>query len=287
MSLPNLSIIGKIHEGRFSIVYKAKQGEKLFVLKQLHPNLDLTPAIINNFESEAKFYNQLYGGGCEYVKSSAEYFIIREYFEGATLKEIHVKYKGRKFYHQYLNVYRSLIQQLIYLHENGFVHGDIKPSNILVESFVNQPQVKLLDLGLAFNIHSKPVKDVHHKLPFSMVYAAPELMLNEPELISANTDLFSVGICMYESFSGETAYDANHPAILLQMMLALPLKHRKKIPTNLHQFINQLTFKPNFTKPVSHYSAMEVKQILTEYLEIRNRTCDAGAAIRCIESLIV
>ncbi len=244
-----------------------QRGKEKFIVKQLHPRLAGSEEAKQRFKEEAELPS-LQGVNpktLDFKNYIGNYYMVREYIPGITLKQIHLKYTRKKYHPKYNALYTDLCNKLSVLHEQGIIHGDIKPSNILFtgSDFIKTSgEVRLLDLGLSIRKNQLPAKKKEAPLHFSMMYSAPELMLNEPSFISEITDLFSVGICMYESFSGQVVYDANHPAILLQMMLSVPLKKRRKIPSPVFEIISALCAKPRFKKPTSHYTIDEVRHFL-------------------------
>jgi serine/threonine protein kinase len=271
----------KIQEGKFSIVYLVDHKNEKFIVKQLHPRLAAFADAVERFKAEAELphFEGVNPRTLDFKNYIGNYYIIREYIPGITLKQLHVKYTRKKYHSRYTTFYIQLSEKLLQLHANGIIHGDIKPSNILWtgNDFKKATgEVRLLDLGLSVSKDQLPQKKKDAPLSFSMMYSAPELMLNEPSLISELADLFSMGICMYESYSGERAYTENHPAILLQMMLAVPLKKRRKIPQHLFELISMLSAKPGFKKPISHYSVDEAKEYLEANLLTRSAIPDVG-----------
>lgn len=270
MELNNLHNLKRIHEGRFSIVFIANSGDDVFVVKQLHPRYISDAEQVERFHNEATLFNQLNPDQCSLVQNKHGHFIIRKYISGVTLKEIARKLPFKRNVRIYVSLFKLAAKQIGLLHDAGFIHGDIKPSNILIDKFDLEPEVHLLDYGLSFNTLNRPIKKLSSPLPFSMVYASPELMLNEPELINEKSDLFSFGITMLESMTGKPLYQSSHPAILMQMMLAVPIKIPKEIPEPLNEIIRIITLKPSFQKPVAHYSVQEVRLILEENQLQRN-----------------
>lgn len=270
MELKDLNGLTKIHEGRFSIVFQATFNNEQFIVKQLHPRLQENHGQIKRFTSEASLFNKLNSSPCYYLKNQQGHFIIRHFVEGTTLKETLKKFSVKKNMERYLVLLKLIAEKLDRIHDAGFIHGDIKPSNILVSGFDSEPNVHLLDYGLSFEISSRPLKDSTNPLPFSMVYASPELMLNEPQMVDEKSDIFSLGIVMLEMFGNKPVYDSLHPAILMQMMLSVPLKAPKSIPVSMQELIQTITLKPEFKKPIAHYSIDEVRSILQANLRQRD-----------------
>lgn len=267
----------KIYEGKHSIVFLLEHKGEKFIVKQLHPRHYNNHLEIDKFRKEALFpsVEDVMPPVLDYKESSDNYFIIKKFVDGFTLDKIHQKHHGRKSHDLYKNIYDGLANKLQILHNHGIIHGDIKPSNIMVSDIHTGKNIWLLDAGLAIKKNNPPKKDLNTALPFSMLYGAPEVMLNEPSLVTELTDLFGVGICMYESFTGSVPYEANHPAILLQMMLSVLLKRKWRMNKNLFDIISVLTHKPEFKKPVAHYSVDEVSDYLEQSLVVRSEISSA------------
>ncbi len=280
----DLSKAKKIHEGKFSIVYLVEKGSEKFIIKQLHPRLIHSDMAVTRFTAEADlpFFEGVNSRTIDFKKQENHYYIIREFIPGMTLKEVQKKFRRKKNLVSYIQLYKELCEKIKVLHSGGYIHGDIKPSNILFSGYDfsrSGESVILLDLGLALKKDALPAKQKEAPLHFSMLYAAPELMLNEPLLVSECTDLFSLGICMYESLSGEVPYKENHPAVLLQMMLSVPLKRQKRIPEKLSELIMTLTAKPAFKRPIAHYTVDEARMILEENI-VRRKSISSIEAVK-------
>ena len=278
----------KIHEGKFSIVYLVEKGGEQYIVKQLHPRLAQVPAAIEQFRAEAAIpsFAGISPQVWELKEQGGNYYILKEYIDGMTLQHIHRKYHRKKHHPAYIRFYTLLCHQLQALHNQGYIHGDIKPSNILFtgKKFDDETGgIRLLDLGLAVKKNQLPQKRKEKPLHFSMLYGAPELMLNEPALLSELTDLFSLGICMYESFAGDVPYRENHPGVLLQMMLSLPLFKKKKVPQEIFELISVISCKPVFNKPVAYSSVEETVHALQDNLAQRMTIRSAGELGKMLE----
>lgn len=111
-------------------------------------------------------------------------------------------------------VVRQLLRQLGALHQAGIVHGDIKPSNLMVD---HQGNPRILDLGVAA-IESDDRKEFRGTLG----YAAPEVLRGEP--ISARSDLYGVGAVIYRCLTQHDPFEADDPSALAYLpMVTLPL----------------------------------------------------------------
>jgi eukaryotic-like serine/threonine-protein kinase len=102
----------------------------------------------------------------------------------------------------------QLLQALDYLHRRGIVHRDLKPENVLV---THDGITKLLDFGLALSVEYS--KQLGHSISGTLAYIAPEVLLGEAPTIAS--DLYAVGIMMYEIFIGKHPFDTSDTTRLI------------------------------------------------------------------------
>lgn len=122
--------------------------------------------------------------------------IIMEYIEGRTLTEF---LKEAPTLSLRCKIFSELLSAIIYIHQKGLVHNDIKPDNILIST--NGNSLKLLDFGLSDS-------DAHyalHTLGCSSRYASPELLKHE-ERVDVRSDVYSIGCVMREIFGRKYSY---------------------------------------------------------------------------------
>ena len=142
-------------------------------------------------------------------------FIAMELIDGPSLKELLVK--GRQFTpDKIVTVVRQLLKGLAYAHSMGVVHRDVKPANIM---FTSSGVLKLTDFGIAHLIAG----DWTHTnaLSGSPVYMSPEQVRCAP--LDGRSDLFSVGVVMYELLTGRLPFASDNMAsIVYQIMFETP-----------------------------------------------------------------
>lgn len=108
----------------------------------------------------------------------------------------------------------QICDALGYIHGHGLVHRDLKPSNILVDP---DRRVRLMDFGLAKFLAEDSALTVHGKVVGTYRYMAPEQALGEPP--DGRTDLYALGVILYELLVGAPPYDGDSPARLWQEIL--------------------------------------------------------------------
>jgi tRNA A-37 threonylcarbamoyl transferase component Bud32 len=204
-------IISKIlGSGGMGEVYLAKDTKlKRFVaLKRIAGHLRENPECRRQFLNEAERASQLNHPSIvriyDVIEERADVFVIMEYVEGATLRCWSAPIALEKLLH----VARQCAEALACAHRCGILHGDLKPENILVTP---EGHVKILDFGLAKYLPRKDDQNVTRTFDHTiskviggtLAYMAPELILERPP--DARADIFSLGVVLYELWSG------NHP----------------------------------------------------------------------------
>lgn len=202
-------------------------------------------------------------GYCEMAADSGPIFILSKYVSGTDIKTYinNNISKTEDRVGKICQLVYSVIDALSYIHSRGFIHRDIKPSNIMVEDNGN---VRLMDLGIArMNGGNK----------FSVVgfigtpqYSAPEQILrgtDDEKRISPTTDLYALGITMYELLVGSNPYKSSTEVDTLSRQIKMILPDARNIPWSVMKVMRKATEKD----PAERYqSADEMKVALREAL---------------------
>lgn len=139
----------------------------------------------------------------------------------------------------------QLLAALTALHEQGIVHRDIKPHNIMLRRAVDGAvEVKLIDFGIARTIHSEAALaslTARDSVLGTPHYMAPEQVRGAT--VNVRTDLYSAGVVLYEALTGCTPFDAPTPAaVLARIITTTPesiLVHRPELPTSLAAIVDR------------------------------------------------
>src|SRR5262245_24548972 len=151
---------------------------------------------------------------------------------------------------------------LEHVHQNGYMHLDFKPENVLV---TRNGSVRLVDFDLAQAIPEKP-KKISRKNPGTPAYMAPEQLLGQP--LSHRVDIFSYGVTAYELLTNQKPFPGETPAQILQKQLnrsdfIAPRQHNPDMPAALEKVIVRcLENQPERRHPIIGVMVRELQAAL-------------------------
>ena len=216
-------------------------------------------------ETELSFAERELPQTLAFHENEREIILIRNFKEGVPLSEYwkQIPKKGK------LDFLIQLIEKLIpafdVLRQNRIVHCDIKPSNIIVSHVNNELQVSLIDFGMAV-LADKPEE---RKTLFALGYSAPELILNKLDLVNQATDIFSLGICLWQLFAGKLPLMHPNPGIMTNLQITHPLPENSSIPRGIYKVLEKMCFKHSFQLPPNHMKDEEVEIFLRSAMDKR------------------
>jgi len=145
-------------------------------------------------------------------KDGERVFIVSELIEGKNLAETIAS--NRPNHEQAIRIVADVADALHYAHEQGFIHFDIKPSNILIEK---NGTTLLTDFGIATS--SDQVNQGHSVTHGTIPYMAPEQLAGEYQLVDARTDIHALGVVLYELLTGELPYQGRTTASIREEII--------------------------------------------------------------------
>ena len=239
-------LLEKIGEGGMSVVYKARCNklDRLVAVKILKREFCDNEEIVKKFKIEAtaiatlsdtNIVNVLDVGTQEDIN-----YIVMEYVKGKTLKEI-INNEGPLGYEDAINKALQISEALKCAHDNGIIHRDVKPQNILVSE---NGLVKVTDFGIAKSATSSTMTSTTTVMG-SAHYFSPEQA--KGEIVDIRTDLYSLGVVLYEMVTGKVPFDAESPVAIalkhIQEQPNSPKMVNSKVPTSLNDLILKLMSK--------------------------------------------
>ena len=223
--------IGKrVGRGGMGEVYRAEDTrlKRLVAVKRLTPSLRKDPLYRRRFLEEAERASRLthphVAAIYDVIEENNEIFLVMEFVEGETLRDR----LGRPVtLETFLDIALQCADALIGADQAGVIHGDIKPENIMLNL---AGQVKILDFGLAKNLHQASQNstiDRAGSFAGTPAYMAPELLMEKPA--DGRADIFSLGVVFYEVLT------AHHP-FQAENFLATCDRIRRETPAPIQKF---------------------------------------------------
>lgn len=217
--LGQYQILAKLGQGGMATVFKAHEQSlnRMVALKVLHPSLAENEEYIKRFKREAQSAAKLNHPNIVHIYSIGEdrghHFFAMEMIKGDSLADF--KRSGRKLDTQrILSITRQIASGLSAAHAAGLVHRDIKPSNIML---LEDGTVKVADFGIAQVSGGDTKLTMDGAVIGTPEYLSPEQCEGQP--IDGRSDIYSLGVTLYELLSGKTPYQADTPVSMLMKIV--------------------------------------------------------------------
>ncbi len=282
-------VVEKLESGGMAEVFRAEseglQGfRKQVAIKRVLPHLSEKTRFIQMFLDEARLSAHLNHSNCVQVfdigVGDDAYFIVMEFVDGSNLKQIMEKLRKEERSLPIASaalIVHELCKGLAYAHElrdrRGkplhIVHRDMSPPNVLITKY---GEVKIVDFGLA-KATSQLEKSEPGIIKGKFSYLAPEAAMGQE--VDARTDIFSVGIMLWELLAGKRLFlgESDFQTVQLVQRTDIPSisSINPLVPPRLEEMVNRALARD----PVARYqSAREFAQELTTFLYEHGRSVD-------------
>jgi len=232
-----------IGTGGMADVYLAQDVRlnRQVAIKILRSDLARDPSFVTRFNKEALSVAALnhpgivsvYDSGKEDSPSGAMPYIVMEYVEGKTLREI--VNKGERFaLNRAVEITEGILIALQYSHKNGIIHRDIKPGNIMI---TDNGDVKVMDFGIARALaDTGATMTSTWNIIGTAQYLSPEQATGTQA--DARSDLYSVGCLLYELLAGRPPFTGDTPVAIAYQHVSAPLVPITEIQESLDPALN-------------------------------------------------
>lgn len=241
-------ITAPLGQGAMGAVYRARDlelGEEI-AIKTLRPELVVDPTLIERFKTEIRLARRITHRNVvrthDFGEWSGVYYLTMEYVEGMTVRHL-IDSRGRLGVSATLAIASQLAQALEVAHGEGVIHRDVKPQNLLLDG---DGVLKVMDFGIA-RLSEATMGITETGLSVGTpAYMSPEQLLADSAL-DERSDLYAVGVVLYECLTGNLPFAAKSPMSLVAMMLSeeptAPHEVNSDIPPALSGLILQLLAK--------------------------------------------
>ena len=236
-------IIEKVGNGGMATVYKATDLvlKRYVAVKILRDEFTTDEEFIKRFETEAQSAARLVHANIVSIFDvgidNGIYYIVMELIQGKTLKEIIVAERGPLPWKWSVNVAIQIASALEMAHRNNIIHRDIKPHNIII---TEDGVAKVTDFGIAKAVSNSTITAFGTTIG-SVHYFSPEHARGG--YTDAKSDIYSLGVVMYEMVTGKVPFDADTP-------VSVALKHMQEDPVppielnpHLPEAVNKIILK--------------------------------------------
>ena len=271
------NLIGKRLDGRYLIgtlvgvggmanVYRGKDmktGEAIAVKVLKEEFLD-NEELVRRFKNESKAISILNHPNIVKVSDVSVtdklQYIVMEYVDGITLKEYLKQRGGALTWKETVHFATQILSALQHAHSKGIIHRDVKPQNIML---LADGSIKMMDFGIArfSRAQSQTVSD---KAIGSVHYISPEQAKGDKT--DARTDIYSVGVMLYEMLSGRQPFDGDGAVSIAIMQIADKAKPLDQVAPGVPMGLCQITEKAMEKEPSKRYqSAQEMLMAIEEF----------------------
>ena len=262
-NIQNYKIEELLGEGGMGTVYRAVdvQLNRTVALKSLHQHLVRDTTFLERFRNEAMLLAKLNHPNIatlyNLLKDRQDSYMVMEFVDGHTLENL-IKRHSQIPFDTAIKIIIQTLDGLSHAHQKGILHRDIKPANVML---TRDGSVKLMDFGIARMVGSQRMTQIN-KVVGTLEYMAPELLNGEEP--SEQSDLYAIGILLFELITGKVPYQATTDSTLINQILnkkPISIKSfRSDIPSGVGLILEKVLAK----KPEKrHHSAAELRHELS------------------------
>ena len=250
-------LIDRIGEGGMAVVYKAKDRllNRYIAVKILRPEFTKDVQFVENFRRESQA-----AAGLQHPNIVSVYdvgtegnihYIVMELIDGRPLSEI-IKEQAPMNYKEVVDIAKQVAAALSIAHKNHIIHRDVKPHNIMI---TNDGIAKLADFGIAKAVSDSTMVSETSKIIGSVHYFSPEQARGA--YVDERSDIYSLGIVMYEMLTGKVPFDGDNPVQVALMHINNEITPPSKLVHGIPPALEKLVMKATDKYQTNRYSSAE------------------------------
>jgi serine/threonine-protein kinase len=267
-TLGNYEIVGKLGKGGMATVYRARQRnmQRDVAIKVMSADLAADPEFVARFEREAHVIARLEHPRIlpvhDFGHEGELFYLVMRLVEGESL--YYRLKRGPLPLPTVAHYLTQIAEALDYAHAEGVIHRDLKPNNILIDQWDN---LYLMDFGLAKIMAATQSLTQTGVVLGTPAYMAPELWRGEP--VDARTDVYALGVILYEMVLGHTPFESDTPFTLMYKHIndppPSPRETMPDLPVEVEQVILKALAKD---KDARYQSAGELARAFNEVVRV-------------------
>jgi serine/threonine protein kinase len=246
-------------QGGMGNVYRATDSMlgREVALKMLHPQLTSQPHFLERFKKEARVLAQLLHPHIaviyNFIEQDGHHYMVMEYVEGTSLDDLLKTHKSLPV--QFVvPVCVQALEGLQHAHKKNIFHRDIKPSNLMLTA---EGTLKLMDFGIAKVAGEQKMTQVN-KIVGTIEFMAPELI--EGKQASVFSDIYAMGVTMYELVSGKLPFESDTDYNLMQSILKKRAMPPDKLNPSVPKALSDIILKAMEKNPENRYQTARAFQ---------------------------
>jgi WD40 repeat protein len=249
-------IISPLGAGGMAAVFKAYQPsmDRHVAVKVLPRTYANEPGFLARFQQEARVIASLEHPHIvpvhDFGEAEGYTYLVMRYVEGGTLAdELH---RAPLAIERVQRIVSQLASALDYAHARGIIHRDVKPSNVLIDQ---QGNCQLTDFGLAKIVENTAQLTVSGAFLGTPKYASPEQGKAEP--LSGRSDIYSLGVILYEMATGRVPFEAETPLALLFKHVHDPLPLPRNVNPAIPEQLEKIILKALAKDPLDRFATTD------------------------------
>lgn len=254
--LGSYQIIQPLGQGGMATVYKAYHAamDRYVALKVLSHQFSQSAEFLGRFRHEARLLAKLEHAHIlpvhDFGESEGIPYLVMRFLDAGTLKDRLAA--GPLDFSEIDRIFTQLAEALAYAHEMGVIHRDIKPSNAMLD---RHGSIFLTDFGIAKLIEGSPQFTMTGAITGTPAYMSPEQA--QGEKIDQRSDIYSLGIVLYEMVTGKVPFEAETPLAIIIKQIQEPLPPISSIKPDIHPTLEAVLLKALTKNPADRFASVD------------------------------